>query len=107
FFKYYLMRLFNSTFMFRFLVILLLPIAFCLLPAACKAQNNATKPEKDKYPLFLGNLDAGLSVPIIGARYWNRDWEPNYMFAGSLFARLNNRLMLGLKVGFNHWIDDQ
>lgn len=86
-------------------------ILFGLICLGLFAQENSNPGNADnsktsnKHITF--SIYSGMSVPIKGANYWNNYWGPNYLFAANTFIPLNRRLSAGLRVGFNHWIEDQ
>ena len=49
-------------------------------------------------------LYSGISVPIRGGRYWNHNWEPEYLVGGNVFVHLNKRILAGIRFNFNHWL---
>ena len=50
---------------------------------------------------------SGISVPIRGGNYWNQYWEYEYLVGGNVFVHLNNQILAGIRLNFNHWLNDE
>jgi hypothetical protein len=80
---------------------LILLLASCLLLLNTFAQDNSAEYQIKSMSV---TLYTGISVPVRGIRYYNDGWEPEYLVGGNVFFHINNYLLAGIRVNFNHWL---
>jgi hypothetical protein len=82
-----------------------------LLPYSLFAQDNNVisnyRIDYKPHPSFSLSIYTGISVPVKGDRYWNAVWSPNYLIGAGFFKYLDNDILFGLRLSYNHWIVDQ
>jgi hypothetical protein len=82
-----------------------------LLVLTLSAQDNLTDKKENKpeyhHKLLTVSLYTGISAPLKGTDYWNGDWEPEYLLGGSIFTHINDYIMAGVRLNYNHWLDDE
>ena len=79
----------------------LLIVTFNISLSSAFAQNSTSEYQIKSLSV---TLYSGISVPIKGTRYFNDNWEPEYLVGGNAFVHINNYLLVGLRCNFNHWL---